>query len=174
MASPKFVVARQCLDASTIDRIYAEIAEEVLARATIGGGKLDDRRVARVLWLRRPEWDWLFELLWGAADWVNRSNWDYALGRNATTSVQFSRYDAGGKYLWHKDRYPRKARNSARRLSVAVTLRNAERGGGFGIRGVGLIPMNPGDAAIFPSYVEHCAFEVVEGYRDSLTLWLER
>lgn len=82
----------------------------------------------------------------------------------------WNRYRTGGFITWHEDTEP----GDPRTFSVVALLRAAERGGEFQLNGYGTIPLSPGEAVMFPAKVFHRVAPVLEGTRDSLTLWIGR
>ena len=131
--------------------------------------KASDERIASIAWLRRtPEWQWVYERL---RDAIAQSNvWGLDIAGASPDDVQFARYGVGGKYDWHIDRD--ESVSAKRTMSMVVLLKQPEAGGGFELKRGGVVPLDPGDACVFPSRELHRALPVVRGTRETLTLWL--
>lgn len=82
----------------------------------------------------------------------------------------WNRYQEGGFITWHEDTES----GDPRTFSIIALLRAADRGGEFQLNGYGTISLNPGDAVIFPARIFHRVSPVLQGIRESLTLWVER
>ena len=173
---PPYAHASQVLSGDDIAKLYADFDASSLKPGMIGhAGVPSQNRANMIAWLRRPRWQWLYDRIYAAAARANAAHWGLDIAGRSTDDVQFTRYEVGEHYGWHRD-VDENARGQTRlrTLSVVLLLRSSEAGGGLELRRGGVIPMVPGDAAIFPSAEEHRAIEVVKGTRDSVVLWLSR
>ena len=152
-------------DIGNISRNMTELRDATVhEHATIS-----EERIAKISWLRRTsEWRWVYDRL---RDAVVRSNiWGLDIAGASPDDVQFARYGTGGKYDWHIDRD--ETVQAKRTVSVVALLKHPEKGGGLELRRGGVVPLEPGDACVFPSRESHRALPVVQGVRETLTLWL--
>lgn len=122
-----------------------------------------------IKWLMRPDWQWLHDRMFQAGAAINRIYWGWHLSQAESEDVQFSRYEAGERYDWHRDVG---RDNPGRQVSMVVLLKNAEAGGGLELEQDGKIELAEGDAVVFPSDERHRALEVERGRRETLVLWL--
>jgi len=89
--------------------------------------------------------------------------------------VQFSRYEKGGKFNWHRDDI-RTGKEKIRGFTFVMNLSDPDsyRGGELLVQ-VGdqqlVLDKSPGSFIIFPSILRHMACEVKSGVRESLVLW---
>lgn len=82
----------------------------------------------------------------------------------------WNRYPTGGFITWHEDTEP----GDPRTFSIIALLKEAHEGGRFQLNGYGSIPLQPGEAVMFPAHVFHRVSPVLAGTRESLTLWVAR
>ena len=163
-----FKLVTGLMSASDIATISGAMTE--LQGATVcDDGKLSDDRKADIAWLSRTsEWRWVYERM---RDAIAQSNvWGLDVSGASPDDVQFARYGVGGKYDWHTDRD--ESVRAKRTVSMTTLLKEPEAGGGFELKNGGVVPLDPGDACVFPSRELHRALPVVRGTRESLTLWL--
>ena len=152
-------------DIVTISRNMTEFEDATIT----DDGKVSDERIARITWLRRTsEWRWVYERM---RDAIAQSNvWGLDISGASPDDVQFARYGVGGKYDWHVDRD--ETVRAKRTVSMTALIKEPEEGGGFELKNGGVVPLEPGDACVFPSRELHRALPVVSGIRETLTLWL--
>lgn len=82
----------------------------------------------------------------------------------------WNRYPTGGFITWHEDTEP----GDPRTFSIITLLKAADEGGHFQLNGYGSIPLEPGEAIMFPACVFHRVSPILAGTRESLTLWVVR
>ena len=160
------------LSASEVDAIRKVQLER--QPGTIGGHAGAAPAIHRqtdVGWLTRPDHDWLFDRLSGAAAEMAGQISDDLMAPLA--SIQMGRYGAGGHYGWHQDAADASF-SRYRRVSMSVVLQHAETGGVLEIQGRDLPAVGPGDCVIFPSSLMHRVTPVEAGARESLVAWFER
>ena len=163
-----FELVKGLMSASDIVKISRNMIE--LVDATIcDDAQVSDERIARIAWLSRTsEWRWVYERM---RDAIAQSNvWGLDIAGPSPDDVQFARYGVGGKYDWHVDRD--ESVQAKRTVSSVVLLKQPEEGGGFELKNGGVVPLDPGDACVFPSRELHRALPVARGTRESLTLWM--
>ena len=83
--------------------------------------------------------------------------------------IQISRYSTGQYYDWHSDNKPNRRRTSKRHLTLTCTLRAAP--GAVFETELGTYDLQPGQAILIPSSLQHRACSPTEGERWSLTVW---
>ena len=159
-----------------IARLYMEFEELVMGPGHISHRNIPSSdRANEIGWLRRPQWQWLYNHVRDRLALVNSMCWRLDAGGETTDELQLTRYKPGDWYPWHVDCDPGAADQCRfRSLSTSILLRNPIAGGGLELDDGGLIPLEPGDAVIFPAVQKHRALEVTEGVRDSLVLWLSK
>jgi PKHD-type hydroxylase len=113
---------------------------------------------------------WLYKKL--ASTFIDQNKrYRYDL-RGFNEGPQFVRYKAGGVLDWHIDIGP--GPTSVRKLAlVALVARSDDCEGGeleF-LRGNGLVPMVPGTAIVFPSFIAHRVTKIRTGSRIALVAW---
>ena len=171
---PGLVIAPGLLDEADIDRVYAELGDTPMLKGTTSDQAISDQeRNSDIAWLHEPKWTWLLDKLRDVAFLINEQNWQFPLDLSHSQGIQFTRYRTGQYYDWHpdwSDDNPGSDTNR-RRISVSVLLRNPIKGGGLETETHGLIDLQPGDAAFFPSCEKHRALVVEEGVRDVLVAW---
>ena len=172
-----FVIVKNVLGEADIARIRAEAGEE-LARGELGGGRTDDStRVSDVAWLEPGDqrWTWLRRILCGVAMEANAERWQLDVRASMQFGIQYTHYGPGDFYAWHRDIATDADDPAATRtLSMSVVLQHPEAGGGLELRNGGVIPLDVGDAVVFPADEEHRALEVTRGERIALVAWFRR
>ena len=163
-----FKLVKSVLSLKAVEHISRNVCE--LQDGTVrSSAQASKERIARIAWLSRTsEWRWVYDLLFVAASIANV--WGLDITGDSPDDVQFARYGVGGKYDWHLDRD--ETVRAKRTLSMVVLLQHPEEGGGFELKRGGVVPLEPGDACVFPSREYHRALPVVSGIRETLTLWL--
>lgn len=93
------------------------------------------------------------------------------------SSIQYTRYEKGDKFLWHADVIPEEG-NLIRNFTLTMNIAHPEsyKGGEL------LLKHNKeeiqlskeiGSYIVFPSFLKHQACEVIEGVRESLVVWVK-
>ena len=175
--APHFMHVSQALSGQEITDLYRQFNNQALRPGMISyRGIPSSNRANMIAWLRRNEgWQWLYDTLFGAAHYFNQRYWNLDITGLSIDEIQFTRYAPGEYYGWHQDvDIHAKGQTAKRSLSVVCLVSAPDQGGGLELRNGGVIPMNPGDAVIFPATEEHRALLVEEGMRDSLILWLSK
>lgn len=97
----------------------------------------------------------------------------------STVNVQLTRYRVGEFYEWHSDDLvlnTYKKYNNVRKLTISTPLNIGEfEGGDFEIMLMNnrkKINFEPGNALIFPSFIEHRVLPVTKNTRYSLVAWI--
>ena len=142
--------------------------------ASVIGGQVGVRR-SKIFWLQEKEPNnlWLYSRIWKRIKELNETYWKFDL-TGFKDQVQYTEYnhEEKGHYDWHLDSG---ASVAFRKLSISILLQSAEEGGVFKIlRGSepAEIPLMPGQAVIFPSFLLHKVSEVTKGTRKSLVTWV--
>lgn len=171
-----FVTARGVLTPHQRGRITRGVKRlQFLPGMVTAGGVPSDIRANSLTWLPRPDWQWLYDLVRAAAEEANAGLWRVDVSEPLGDDLQYTRYEAGEGYGWHRDSDPTSPGQIAwRTLSIIVPLNDAAEGGGVELRGVGEVDLRPGDAVVFPADTEHRALPVETGTRNVLVLWLSR
>ena len=173
--APRYELVAGLLSAEERGRVL-DLVETGWEPAAVGGRGVDPAtRDSGVQWLRLddPAWRWLRDRLGAAAE---RVRLDGALGdldiRGGPQPAQVARYGPGQMYRPHRDRGPQAP---ARTLSCAVTLQDADLGGGtrFPEAPRPRTCAKPGDALFFRADELHEATPVLEGERVTLVVWYE-
>jgi len=138
-----------------------------LARRTgLGSGEIGVARQCDIAWLPGPTTE-LVDRLAG----LGRAKSQFELRQSLSEeAAQISRYCAGGRYDWHMDLGA--GSMSLRKVSVVLELQSAFSGGGLEVFTIGNLALQPGDVAVFPSFIMHRALPVASGERWSAALWL--
>ena len=171
-----YIKMARLLSAEQIEAVYSEVDAAQLQRTVMKHGEHPLHRTCLFSVLRRPHWQWLYDHVEARMAMVNRMSWRLDIGAQTTDELQYLRYHTGDFYDWHPDTDPRADDHQTkwRTLSASVELRNADKGGGIELEDGGVIPLEIGDAVIFPATARHRAVEVMAGVRDSLVIWLSR
>jgi PKHD-type hydroxylase len=142
--------------------------------STVDGGFVNKEiRSSKSFFIDRGgEFEWVFERVWHYMRLVNLEfyNFDLACFREG---IQFSQYDAGDFYNWHKDYGP--LNFSTRKLSGVINLSSPEEysGGELELFRVLKQPQkSQGNLIVFPSFEQHRVNNIVSGTRYSLTTWI--
>ena len=172
---PKFVRLEGVLSPKDIKKIYEDLDETSLARGTVSHDNvISPMRTNYKMWLSRSTFSWLYEIVEKVMEEVNDKDFGFDIS-NKKEGIQLVRYKEGEFYEWHEDyRYREKGGAGRRTLSMSLLLRKAKKGGELEIKDVGVVSLNEGDAAIFPSGSTHRATPPVKGTRDALTFWCSK
>lgn len=173
-----WVVVKSLLSADECEAVVArgrDIAPSAAEVAGADGSRLPHRMRRSILrWLAYSEATApLFTKIGQAIDQINSKHYRYSLS-GLVDRLQLTEYAAGDEYDWHVDHGG--GALSLRKLSMTVLLSSREdaTGGGFEVfeqRGSD-VPLDQGDAVIFPSYVVHRVSPVTAGTRRSLVTWV--
>ena len=183
MERPRFIRVRLVMDPPSIERFYREFAEHIAQPGAIeyrcgglpGTGNDAAHMISDIEGFSRPlspEWRWLPTRLSTLMRRINARHWQLPL--DGATEMQLVRYHAGDDFNWHTDVNNLAGIAAKREISMSVTLRMAEAGGGVEVEGAGVAPEAPGDAVLFPSKEVHRAVPVTIGTRDSLIFRMGR
>ena len=150
---PPYHVVTAMLKREDLQRLYVQLDEAMLRPGMVSfQGIPSENRANRIMWLKGEPWQWLDDIVRQTAADVNERAWRRPLAEHSVDALQFTRYEAGEHYGWHRDRDETADGQVAKRtLSVVALLRNPTSGGGLEIRDAGVIPLAPGDAAVFPA-----------------------
>lgn len=162
-----------------LDRIVCLGGAEKI-KATVGTDPKDARidtshRDSNILWLPpSPETQWLYEIIENAFYHINRHfHFDLA----AINDLQFTEYDAAGKFGAHIDEGYGYHKEHRRILSMSVQLSEPDEydGGELLLYPASLSPVTTprqrGLASFFRSHVIHEVTPVTRGVRKSLVAW---
>ena len=147
---------------------------------TKSGLKLDIRD-SQHQWI--PDSHWVCGLLWHYVTLANNTNFGYDITQFDHNAIQYTRYEAGQYYGWHKDDGvasidPNDRTKQIRKLSVVVQLSSHEdyTGGEFqmmeDVNRTFFAPKQKGTIIIFDSRLPHRAKKVLTGERRSLVAWV--
>jgi predicted 2-oxoglutarate/Fe(II)-dependent dioxygenase YbiX len=171
-----FASAQGFLSDQEMDRLIAE-HRPWLAEGRLGPGNTnpDIRRSQVVMLGAEPQYDWLYDRIWAAAQECNRQFFCVDLA-GVEANIQLGRYDSAnrGFYNWHTDFAGLKPR---RKISVSIQLSRGEdyEGGDLELM-YGEQPqrMDRGRGAFiaFPSFLLHRVTPVTRGTRWSLVAWI--
>lgn len=155
-------IAQRAFSASECARII-----DYNSVSVAGNGLLPNNvRDSRLFWLSREHAGWVHSRLWALAAGYE-INFDLVPDLQA---AQLTRYDAGQHYDWHIDLGAGPA--SLRKLSLVIELAHADEGGGLQVFPHDFtLPLEVGDAVLFPSFIPHRAVPVTRGSRWSLVMW---
>ncbi len=99
----------------------------------------------------------------------------------STINVQYTRYPAGGYYQWHSDDdfgVVHKRHQNVRKISITSPLNTGKfEGGDLQLqlnyqKELRTMQFEPGDAVVFPSFIQHQVTPVTKGIRYSLIAWV--
>jgi hypothetical protein len=139
---------------------------DLATRAGLGSGELGVARQCDIAWLPRPTTELVDRL---AELGLAESQFDLRQSPREE-AAQISRYRTGGRYDWHMDLGA--GPMSLRKISVVLERQSAFCGGGLEIFTIGNLSLQPGDVAVFPSFIMHRALPVASGERWSAAMWL--
>jgi PKHD-type hydroxylase len=147
--------------------------------------KLYSKRDSNIAWLKSP---WIYkEIVPFLNDAMEKFEWNFEI--SFIESCQFTIYNQGQYYGWHKDSYVgadviKKNHGRNRKLSVSLLLNDPEEYEGGDLEFIVENEKNPvnnkveritsnkrGTLIIFPSYVYHQVLPVTKGIRYSLVIW---
>ena len=179
MSVPPYLHISMVLDRPSLGRLYDQVEASTgfpgfISYRMFGppGSRQDQANM--IAWLHQIRWEWLYDRLNRVASQLNAEHWQRRI-EGGHRELQFTRYTPGEGYGWHSDVDPKADGQHARRtLSMVTLLREPDAGGGLELEGIGVIPMRPGDAVLFPAEAIHRAVPVVAGTRDSLIYWIGR
>jgi PKHD-type hydroxylase len=138
-----------------------------LARqAGLGSGELGVARQCEIAWLPAPTTELVDRL---AALGLAEDQFEMRQSSSGE-AAQISQYRVGGRYDWHMDLGA--GPMSLRKVSVVLELQSAFSGGGLEVFTIGDLSLQPGDVAVFPSFIMHRALPVASGERWSAAMWL--
>lgn len=125
----------------------------------------DGRRVCQLAAYATPFGATVKSYLFLVAKLANRSLWRLP-DLEPMEHAHWNHYPAGGFITWHQDTEP----GDPRALTVICLLRQGNPDDGLMLNGHGTIPLQPGEAIVFPAFIFH-RVPPVQTPRDSLTLW---
>jgi hypothetical protein len=134
--------------------------------AGLGSGQLGVARQCDIAWLPGPTTELVDRL---AGFGLAESQFELRQS-SSNEAAQISRYRVGGQYDWHMDLGA--GPMSLRKVSVVLELQSAFSGGGLEVFTIGNLSLQPGDVAVFPSFIMHRALPVASGERWSAAMWL--
>ncbi len=128
------------------------------------------------------QYAWAYDRLLKVLVQANKHLWKYRIPENfkseLVSSLQFYRYagNVSANYNWHSD-LGVKGETAKRVLSVTVQLTDPATysGGVFSIQAsqkTTELPVDQGQAFVFPSYVLHRVAPVTQGVRYSIVMWV--
>lgn len=140
-----------------------------------GGTTYGDARKSRVAWLRRPN-DPIVRRIFQMLVQINNEHFDFQIKFKADIGLQFTIYEPGGHYAWHRDWNVMQLAN--RKLSIVLQLTDPKEYGGGGLQIFNghydspyEAPRAQGSMLVFPSFMMHRVVPVDWGTRYSLVLW---
>lgn len=168
-----YIIVSQVLDMAAWQRLYDGLAAHESDPGFVryrmfgppGSGQDTGNRIS---WLFGEDWGWLDERVFTAAKQVNDAH--YHRDISGRRESQYTSYSEGQEYGWHTDNGSYSTEN--RTLSGVLLLKDPEQGGGLEVEEAGIVPLNAGDMAVFPSERVHRAIPVISGIRDTLIYWL--
>jgi len=143
------------------------------------------------LWV--PETHWVCGMLWHYIQLANRNNFRYDIDGFDNGSIQYTRYQEGNYYNWHKDDgvsnaytpvddpeedFIKGSTQKIRKLSVTVQLSSHEDYTGGEVQFLEnnnktfFAPKKKGTVIVFDSRLPHRAKKVLTGERRSLVGWV--
>jgi PKHD-type hydroxylase len=171
-----FASAQGFLTDQEMDRLIAEHLP-LLAEGRLGPGNTNSevRRSKVVMLGTEPQYGWLYDRIWAAAQECNRQFFCVDLV-GVEANLQLARYDSAdqGFYEWHTDFA---GLRPLRKLSVSIQLSRPEdyEGGDLELMyGIAPQTMNKARGAfiVFPSFLLHRVTPVTRGARWSLVAWI--
>ena len=170
-----FAFVEQAFTPEECNRII-QLGSKELKQSVIAGQIIDEKiRKSENSWICYCEDNkWLFDKLCGISLKINKQFWNLDL-RGFYDNIQFTKYNEGYHYDWHKDygkgmKFPRK-------LSLVLQLSDIEdyEGGNlefFQQDKLKPIPNKKGDIIFFPATEWHRVNKVLSGTRYSLVTWI--
>jgi PKHD-type hydroxylase len=143
------------------------------------GGKgqlLTQYRSSSVAGVNKPHW--IYGLVEYYAQLANQAMFHYDI--QETQVIQYSSYEAGQEYTWHRDSGgPPDDKGHIRKLSMSIQLDDPGNftGGDFRLRNADYLEIVPeefrprGSIIVFPSSCQHRVCPVTSGVRRSLVAW---
>jgi predicted 2-oxoglutarate/Fe(II)-dependent dioxygenase YbiX len=171
-----FATAQGFLSDQEMDRLIAEHLP-LLDEAKLGPGNANPqiRRSQVVMFRMEPEYAWLYERVWAAAQECNRLFFCVDIA-GVEANIQLARYDASdrGFYGWHTDFADLRPR---RKISVSIQLSRSEDYDGGDLELMFAtqphkIDRSRGTFIAFPSFMLHRVTPVTRGTRWSLVAWV--
>lgn len=137
-----------------------EIAPERGLVYTDSGFKEDPIRSTEVRFVRRPEYQWVYNLM---QDYARQVQSDLGLDSvlKIVDNIQLGTYHVGDYYGWHRDH---------RVMSASVLLSDSFMGGRLEFQEKGPLLKRAGDCIFFKNDL-HRVKPVLKGTRDSLVVW---
>ena len=123
--------------------------------------KQNDYRISKHKWISFQK-NGVYDKMWEWANTANDDLWGFE-----------SEYGIGGKYDWHLDLHGEGINH--RKVSIIVGMNDEYEGGEVQFRcgrDNQTIPINKGNAILFPSYYLHRVMPVTKGFRQSLVAWV--
>lgn len=102
----------------------------------------------------------------------------YNIDTSNISEVQYVRYENGGKFNWHSDVLPTTRSDLRFRgitFSINITSPDEYDGGELKLHDgeyITQLPKEKGSYIIFPSYMRHQVFEITNGIREAIVLWV--
>lgn len=134
-----------------------------------------DARQSKIAWLRMPQ-DPAIQSIFDTVEEINETFFKFRLDRDDNMGLQFTTYEPGGHYTWHRDWNVSELAN--RKLSVVIQLSSPNQYGGGGLEiytghdgSAYEAPRQQGAMLVFPSFMMHRVVPVDWGTRYSLVLW---
>ena len=167
----------EALDSETCNRIIELGLSKKKRKATVQN-KQEQYRESNVVWLDDR---WITELLIPYIYTANESaGWNFQW--DPVDSIQFTEYNKGGYYDWHRDSFeqPDDA-GKIRKISVTINLNDDFKGGDMWFDNAleynktdpKKISKSTGGITVFPSHVWHKVDKVTKGTRYSLVFWFK-
>jgi PKHD-type hydroxylase len=173
-----FVSIPNLFNNNEIDKIRALWNEDEARDAKIGSlgsGEINyQKRKSRIIFLDKPDTDWIYDRLSMACILVNANKYKFDI-LGYQSKLQLTSYGVGDFFGWHMDSGDK--HNSIRKLSITVQLTSTDEYEGGALqffKGNDTInaPSEKGTAVIFPSYVAHRVEPVTKGCRKSIVGWI--
>ena len=104
--------------------------------------------------------------------------YDFDFDFTNISSVQYAKYNVGGKFKWHQDIVGTNSFTLIRSFTMSVNLSEKEdyTGGELLIKHnkkTLVLDKTPGSYIIFPSFLFHQACEVTSGTREAIVVWTQ-
>lgn len=118
---------------------------------------------------------WIFDRINGILQAANEMYYNFDL--NGYDAFQYTTYGPEQHYEWHMDMSMSHNVYQPRKLSMSVLLNDDFEGGEFLVNNgqeskADKVPLWPGRAVIFPSFMIHKVTPVTKGIRKSLVVWV--
>jgi Rps23 Pro-64 3,4-dihydroxylase Tpa1-like proline 4-hydroxylase len=169
----------EAIDPKICDHII-ELGLSQEKKKAVTKDNLENYRESDIVWLYDP---WIMDLVHPFIREANeKAGWN--LEYDEVKAIQFTEYNEGGYYDWHRDSFEEPFKDGKiRKLSVTVNLNDDFEGGDMWFDNeleygqtkpmLNKLGRPKGSVNVFPSHVWHKVDKVTKGTRYSLVIWFK-